>query len=167
MSKETLVTATVSVSFVTVTVQVAVLLPCFVVAVIVASPAPIAVTVPSEETVATVSSLEDHVTVLSVALSGETVAVNTAVWSFSKVNEVLSKETLVTATVSVSFVTVTVQVAVLLPSFVVTVMVALPSLTALTVPVEETVAIVSSLEDHVTVLSVAFSGVMVADSVAD
>ena len=63
-------------------------------------------------------------------------------------------------------VTVTAQVAVLPPSFVVTVMVALPSFIAITVPVEETAAMVSSLEENVTVLSVAFVGVTVAVSTA-
>ena len=62
--------------------------------------------------------------------------------------------------------TVTVQVAVLPPSFVVTVIVAEPSATAVTLPAS-TVATFSSEVLHVTVLSVASLGVIVADKVVD
>ena len=56
--------------------------------------------------------------------------------------------------------------AVLLPSLVVTVILAEPADLAVTKPEEETVATEVLLEDQVTVLSVAFSGVTVAVSVA-
>ena len=54
--------------------------------------------------------------------------------------------------------------AVLPPSVVVTVMTALPWLTALTKPVAFTVATAVLLEDHVTLLSVAPAGLTVAIS---
>ena len=60
--------------------------------------------------------------------------------------------------------TVTVQAAVL-PLVVSAVMTAVPSLIAVTVPLE-TVATVVSLEDHLTALLVAFVGLMVAVSVS-
>ena len=63
------------------------------------------------------------------------------------------------------FVTVTSQVAVLFPSFVVTVIVDLPSATAVTSPFSSTVAMLLSELDHVTDFSVALSGVMVGVSV--
>ena len=59
-------------------------------------------------------------------------------------------------------VTVTAQVAVLLPSCVVTVMVALPAATPVTKPVALTVATEVLLEVQVTVLLVAFAGATVA-----
>ena len=65
---------------VTVTVHVAVLLVSpFAFAVIVAVPAAIPVTTPVADTVATAVLLDDHVTVLSVALDGDTVAVSGSV----------------------------------------------------------------------------------------
>ena len=54
--------------------------------------------------------------------------------------------------------TVTVQDAVLPPSFVVTVMVAVPAATAVTLPFASTVATAVLLEVNVTVLLVALSG---------
>ena len=62
--------------------------------------------------------------------------------------------------------TVTAQVAFLLPSAVVTVIVALPAALAVTTPEAETVATSVLLDDQVTSLFVAFSGVTVAVSVA-
>ena len=62
-------------------------------------PAATAVTVPLS-TVATVSSLELQVTVLSVALSGSTVAVSTAVSPAVSVSSVLSRLMPVAAMVS-------------------------------------------------------------------
>ena len=62
----------------TLTSHVAVNLPSFVVTVIVVAPNPTAVIVPFE-TVATLVSLEVHVTVLSVAFSGKTVAIKVSV----------------------------------------------------------------------------------------
>ena len=58
------------------------------------------------------------------------------------------------------------HLAVLLPSLVVTVISALPSLTADTLPAVSTVAIVISLDFQATVLSVAVSGVIVAVKVS-
>jgi hypothetical protein len=78
--------------------------------------------------------------------------------------EVLFKDTLVTATVPLLLVTVTEQVAVLLPSKVVTVIVALPAETALTVP-PDTVATDVLLLLHDTFLFVALEGETVALSV--
>jgi len=63
-------------------------------------------------------------------------------------------------------VTVTAQVAVFLPSVVVTVMVAAPTALAFTSPLLLTVALVVSLLAHVTVVSVALSGATVAVRVA-
>ena len=134
--------------------------PSFVVTVIVAEPAVLAVTVPDEETVATEVLLDDHVTVLFVALVGNTVAVRVCVSPTVIDNDDLFKLTLVTAIVAV--VTVTLQVAVLLPSFVLTVIVALPAAFAETTPEDETVATDVLLEDQVTVLFVAFEGDTVA-----
>ena len=62
--------------------------------------------------------------------------------------------------------TVTAQVAVFSPSLVVAVIVAVPSATPVTLPAS-TVATFSSEELHVIVLSVASSGVIVADNVTD
>jgi hypothetical protein len=60
----------------TVTEHVAFFPPSFVVTVIVAEPADLAVTTPDDDTVATEVLLDDHVTDLSVALEGVTVAVS-------------------------------------------------------------------------------------------
>ena len=63
----------------TVTEHVAFFPPSFVVTVIVADPAALAVTTPEEDTVATDVLLDDQVTDLSVALEGVTVAVSVCV----------------------------------------------------------------------------------------
>ena len=81
----------------TVTVHAAVL-PLVDVAVMVAVPAPTAVTTPSA-TVATSGSLVDHLTVLYVALSGETVAVSVFVPPTVMVMVAESRVTLVTLTI--------------------------------------------------------------------
>ena len=73
LSNDTPVTETVA--FLTVTEQEAVLFPSCVVQVTVAEPAALAVTVPSEATVATEVLLEAHETAVFVALLGETVGV--------------------------------------------------------------------------------------------
>ena len=67
-------------------------------AVIFVMPALIAVTTPSSSTVATAVLLEVHVTVLSVALSGLTVAVSVNVFPISRSAAVLSSVTPVTST---------------------------------------------------------------------
>jgi len=83
----------------TVTVQVAVFSPSVVFAVMTALPADLAVTRPSEETDATVSALDDQVTLLSVALVGLTAASSCAVSPTVRVTLVLSRLTPVTGTV--------------------------------------------------------------------
>lgn len=62
--------------------------------------------------------------------------------------------------------TVTVQLAECSPSLAQAVMVVVPSETAFTVPLEETVAMEVSPDFHVTVFSVALDGVSVATSVS-
>jgi hypothetical protein len=133
------------------------------VTVIVTVPAALAVTTPEEETVATDVLLEDHVTDLSVAFEGVTVAVN--VWVSPTVidSDVLLRLTPVTETVLA--LTVTEHVAFFPPSFVVTVIVVVPAAFAVTTPEEETVATDVLLVDHVTDLSVALVGATDADSV--
>jgi len=142
----------------TVTSQVAFLDPSFVVTVMVAVPTLTAVTVPVEDTLATEVLLEDQVTVLSEAFSGVTVGVKVSDSPILSDREVLFKLTPVTET---GF-TVTEQVAVLLPSFVLTVMVAVPTALAVTTPEDETVAIEELLVLQVTDLSVALDGLTVA-----
>ncbi len=161
LSRDTLETETVA--FLTVTEQVAFFAPSVVVQVIVAEPAALAVTVPSEATVATDVLLEVHVTPVLVALLGETVGVRRYVSPAVNDNDVGDTETPVTATVAL--VTVTVQVAVLPPSSVRTVIVAEPAAFAVTTPLDETVATVVLLDDHVTALLVALEGETVAVSV--
>lgn len=73
------------------------MLPSFVLAVTMAVPIAFASIVPSV-TVATVLSLLDHVTVLSVALDGATVAVSVSVSPTERDNELLLSVTPVTAT---------------------------------------------------------------------
>jgi len=137
--------------------------PSVVLTVIVAEPTDLAVTSPVDETVATDSALDDHVTDLSVAFSGVTVAVSVRV-SPSSIDKENSLR-LTPVTEIVLDLTVTEQVAVLPPSFVFTVIVAEPADLAITSPADETVATDSSLEVQETDLSVAFSGVTVAISV--
>jgi hypothetical protein len=162
LSRLTPVTETVAAK--TLTEHVAVFPPSLVVTVIFAVPATLAVTIPAEDTVATAVLLDDQVTDLSVALDGETVAVNEYVSPSVSVNEVLSRLTPVTAMTFA--VTTTEQVAVLDPSFVVTVIDALPGVFAVTTPEEETVATAVLLDDQITDLSVALEGVTVAVSVS-
>jgi len=146
----------------TVTAQVAVLLPSSVVTVMVAVPSATAVTVadrPLPDTDATELLLLDHVTFLLVALLGATVAVRLSVAPTVRLEEFLLRVTPVTDT-GID-VTVTAQVAVLLPSWVVTVMLAVPAATPTTVP-PLTCATAVLLLDHVTFLLVALLGAMVA-----
>ena len=161
LSRDTPVTAIVFA--VTVTSQVAVLLPSAVVTEMVAFPALPAVTLPSA-TVATLSSDDFQLTALLVALSGATVAVSVSDSPSTRLRVFLFRVTPVTATVLA--VTVTEQVAVLLPSAVVTVMVVFPALTAVTLP-SATVATLSSDDFQLTALLVALSGATVAVRVSD
>ena len=146
----------------TVTSQVAVrLLPSVVVAVIVAVPTLWAVTTPSA-TVATLSSELLHSTPLSVVVSGSTVAVKVAVSVALRVTAVWSRVILVARVSS----TVTSHVAVrLLPSVVVAVIMAVPTLWAVTTPFS-TLATSLSLLLHTTSLLVVVSGRTVAVKVA-
>ena len=111
-------------------------------------------------TIATAVLFERHVTFWFVASEGETVAVNPAVAPLSKGNSVWESVTPVTGTV-----TVTSHVAVWLPSSVVTVMVAAPPDTAVTVPFS-TMATAVLVELHVTFWFVASEGTTVALKVA-
>ena len=142
----------------TVTVHWAVLPPACAVMMVV--PGLRAFTLPSV-TVATDEADEIHSTVLSVASSGLTVAVRTASSPSVSSREVLSSS--MEVTVMKRLLTVTTHVAVLPPAF--AVIVAVPSFTAVTFPLA-TVAMVASEEVHVTVLSVASSGLTVAVRVA-
>lgn len=113
--------------------------------VIVAEPAALAVTTPLDETVATDVLLEDQVTPLLVAFEGETVAFSVPVFPTVRLIEDLSRDTPVTATVAL--VTVTLQVAVLPPSAVLTVMVVLPAASAVTTPSDDAFATAGLLEE--------------------
>jgi len=141
----------------TVTVQEAVLPPSVVVMVIVAVPVIIPVTTPPPDTVATVGLLLDHVTLWFVALYGVIAAKRVSVPPTTRLVDALFKDTPVTA---MGF-TVTVQEAVLPPSAVVTVIVAVPTLTPVTTPPSDTVATAVLLLFHVTFLFVALEGVIV------
>ncbi len=145
----------------TVTVAVAVL-PLEVFAVMVAVPSETAVTVPPE-TFATLSLLDVHVTVLSVAFAGVTVAVKVSVLPVVRVRLDGEIVTPVASMILSFFVTVTFTVAVL-PLLVVAVMVAVPiEIPFITPP--DTVATLSLLDVHLTLLFVALEGVTVAFTV--
>jgi hypothetical protein len=101
----------------------------------VAVPMSIAVTLPSVLTVATAVLLLFHVTFLFVASVGVTVAVSVLVEPFSRESVVGMTVTSITGTM-----TVTTQVAVFSPSTVVHVIVAVPSLIAVTTPLLLTAA---------------------------
>ena len=140
----------------TVTAHVAVLPPSLVFTVIVALPGVPAVTTPFSSTDATPASLVSHVTLLSPASSGVTVAVRVAVSPLVSVSSVLSRLTPVTAT-AFAF-TVTVTVALKLPSFVVIVITAVPGPTAVTTPFSSTVTTLGLLDVNVTSLMLASDG---------
>ena len=133
--------------------------------VIVVEPAAFAVTTPEEDTVATEVLLDDQVTVLFVALEGVIVAVSVCVSPTIMLRDVLFRLTPVTEIVCA--LTVTVQVAFLPPSLVVTVIVVEPAAFAVTTPEDVTVATDVLLEDQVTALFVALEGVTVATKVSD
>ena len=137
----------------TVTSQVAIL-PFEVVTVIVAVPAPTAVTVPFT-TVATLASDVDQVNVLSVVSAGATVAVKVSLLPL--INERLFLFRLTPDAITL---TVTSQVAVL-PFAVVTVIVTVPAPIAVTVPFS-TVATFALEDAQVKVLSVVSAGATVA-----
>ena len=143
------------------TAQMDVILPSVVVAEMLAVPAPTAVTTPLL-TVATVASLEDQFTTWE-APEGMTVADRVAVSPFSMLSELELRTTPVAFT-SEDPETVTLHVSVFLPSSVVTVIVASPTDTAVTFPLE-TVATEALLVDQVTFLLVASEGETVATRV--
>ena len=113
-------------------------------------------TTPFEFTVATDGLDEDHVTAVLPALDGNTVAIKAVVEPVSIDNIVGETDTLDTG-----IVTVTRHVAIKEPFNVVTLMVAVPTETAVTNPEEFTVAF-AELELHAMDLFVAFDGEMVA-----
>ena len=139
--------------------------PSSVVTVIVAVSKALAVTKPVEETVATLGLLDVQVTDLLVAFDGLTVAVKVDVSPTVRVKDDLLSETPVTLIVVVF--TVIWQAEVLLPSMVVTVMVAVPAAFAVIKPLDDTVATLVLFEDQVTALFVALEGETVAVSVSD
>ena len=147
-------------AWLTVTMQFATTYPPPEEAVIVAVPLETAVTFPSWSTVATLLLLDFHATA-SVESEGVRVAMS---WidppSYKAADVRLS---LMPVAGIVSEMTLTLQVAVLDPSWVVTVMVALPVPTAFTVPLL-TVATPMLLLVQVTILSVASAGLTVAVS---
>ena len=145
---------------VTVTLQKAVFPPSAVEAIITIVPAETAVTLPLASTVATAVLLLVQLTALLVALSGLTVAMMVAVSPSARLRLVLSRVMDSTGTVVEE--TVTVQEAVLPPSFVVTTITAVPGATAVTLPLASTVATAVLLLVQVTVLSVASLGLTVA-----
>ena len=149
----------------TVTSQTAVFEPSVVFTVIVTFPGLRAETVPSEVTVATASSEDDHFTDLSVASSGDTEALITTV--SPSVSSRLFLSTVTPVTLIVLEVTVTEQVAVLEPSTVVTVIVAEPAFTAVTLPLLSTEAVEASEDFQLTVLLVALEGATVAVRVSE
>lgn len=147
---------------VTVIVEVAVLLPSCVVTVIVALPAATAVANPLVLMVATAVLLELYVTVLLVAFVGAIIEEYSCVAPIAR--DVLDGVIVMPVTGTLAAVTVIVEVAVLLPSWVVTVIVALPVEIAVIRPVAFTVATAVLLEVQLTVLLVALAGAIVAVS---
>jgi len=142
-------------------VQVAVRLPSVVVTVIVAVPAPTALTLPLASTVATLALLDVQVTARLPAFDGLTVGVSTPVSPARKFIVVLFNVTPVTGTE-----TVTVQVAVTFDKSHLAVIVAVPAPTADTTPSGLTLATRSFDDVQVTPRPLAFAGVYVTDNVA-
>ena len=150
---------------VTVTLIVSLYPPSTVVTVIVALPGLIPVITPVDETFAIFVSELFQTTSLFVALVGRTVAVTLAV--LPTLISTFSLLTLIPVT-AISFSansTVILTFAVNLPSFVVTVIVAVPSFNASTLPFLSTITTSESLLSHVNDLSFAFSGLTVATKV--
>lgn len=119
-----------------------------------------AVTFPAASTLAIAGSLEDQVTVLSVASSGITLALRVSDSPTFRSAEVWLIEMLSAGVCT----TLTMQVAVASPQR--AVIVASPIEMAVTLPLASTVATVGLLEDQLIVLSVASAGRTVADSVS-
>jgi hypothetical protein len=131
--------------------------------VIFAMPAPTPITTPFSDTVAIEVLLLLQLTALLVALVGVIAATRVSAPLTPRLMLDLFSETPVTA----MELTVTVQVAVLPPSEVVTVIVADPGATAVTVPFSDTVATAVLLLLQLTALLVALVGVMVAIRVSE
>ncbi len=148
-------------SGVTVTLHSAVNPPSCDFAVITAVPTPVPVTFPFSSTVQMFSFEDDQITLLSVALSGVIVGIKTAVSLRIMLSSVLSNLIPVTG-----ITTLTVHSAVNSPSCVFAVIFVVPTLTPVTLPFSSTVAISGLDDDHSTTLSVASSGVIVADNVS-
>jgi len=144
------------------TAQMALLPPSTVVTVIVQLPPLAAVTKPLADTFAFVASEVDQVTAWFVAFEGLTVAVSWLAPAIGRETLFLSRVTPLTDTTAAE--TVTEQLALLSPSAVVTVIVALPMATPLTRPFEETVALLEPEVDQLTLLFVASAGTTVATS---
>ena len=125
-----------------------------------AVPALTALTLPSASTVATEGSLDFQLTALYVASEGVIVALSCLVPPSSRTTTPSFRLTPVTDIVAA--LTVTLQVASFPPSAVVTVISAVPALTALTLPSASTVATEGSLDFQLTALYVASEGVIVA-----
>jgi hypothetical protein len=149
-----------TVGVVTVNVHVELLFPSTEATVITVVPAVLAVTNPEELTVAMFVLPDDQVTAWLVALLGATVTVSVSVAPTFSESDVLFNDTPVTEITG--FVTVIAQVAFLLPSVVVTVIVAVPAVFADTRPVTLTVAMFVLLDDQVTALLVASYGRTIA-----
>ena len=130
-----------------------------------------AVTFPSFDTVATLSSDDIHVTDLSVAFSGPTVALSSTVSPSLRFAVVLSSVIVVAATFcgvgcgsgsgvgcgfSASDTLISHVAVTFLPYAALAVIVTSPALTAVTVPSSATVAIFSSDEDQITTLLLHF-----------
>jgi hypothetical protein len=156
------VTGIVVLPLITVTAQVAVLLPSTVVTVMFALPMATPVTKPLADTVAIAGALLLNVTALLVALSGVTMGINCSVPPTGMFKDGILNDTPVTDTA----LTVTAQVAVLLPSSVVTVMAALPAAMPVTNPLDDTVATELALLLHVTFWLVALAGAILAIKVS-
>jgi hypothetical protein len=146
----------------TLTAQVAVLLlPSLVLAVIVADPRPMAVTVPVVPTVATAAFELDQVTDLSVVLDGVTVATRVSVPPIANLLVLLLRLIPVAWTNIV-----TEQAAVLAPSAVVAVIAAFPAEMPLTFPAASTVATLGVSLAHETFRLVALLGEIVGTRVS-
>jgi hypothetical protein len=160
MAEDGLTDTPVTATGLTVTIQFAVLFPSSVVTVIVAVPTDIAFTSPPVLTDTTAVLLLLHITFLLEALAGDIVADNCCVAFTIKEAEIGFTDTPVTGT---GF-TVTTQFAVLFPSCVVTVIVAVPTALAVTSPLALTVATELLLVLHITFLLEALAGDIVADN---
>jgi hypothetical protein len=135
-------------------------LPASVITTMVAIPGLTALTVPFVDTEAIAALLLLHFTFLFVALLGSIIGMRVSEPPKVRVKKYLLRDTLDTGTVPED-VTVTAQVAVLPPSSVLTIIVAVPGLTAVTIPFVDTEATAALLLLHVTFWFVALLGAIV------